>query len=281
MKLLKVKLTKSWIQWFFVKKYNSSCTKLTPSPKSSYFPYFIRTVGIIMIAIGLVQCSMDNFNYIEPTISMTSTTLENNTYSTKPYIKMVTIPGRNIMLSETEVTIGQYLAFCRETNSHWPEWLEKDNIFNINTGSDNYYSSIGMSESNENYPITGVSALDADAFCKWMGGRLPKEGEWEYAAKGGESYEYASSDNIDAVAWYGGNSGGKAHKVRGKSPNGYGLYDMTGNLWEWTSSKEGVSRVFRGGSWFSPAAFCRVSNRYYYPPGSRNFNLGFRIAIDQ
>ncbi len=201
--------------------------------------------------------------------------------NSRPKIKMISIPGKNFKLSETEVTIGQYLAFCKATNSHWPEWLEAGSKYHIHTGTDKWYSNIGMSEGNVNYPITGVSASDADTFCIWMGGRLPTEAEWEYAAKGGESYEYSGSNDIDAVAWYYVNSGNKAHKVRGKSPNGYGLYDMSGNVREWTSSKVGVNWGYRGGSWGSDAFCCQVFFRFGGAKGFRHNSLGFRLAFSQ
>lgn len=197
--------------------------------------------------------------------------------ASRPYIKMISIPGRNFKLSETEVTIGQYLAFCKATNSHWPEWLENGNKFNIYTGN-NDYKKRGMSENNTNHPITGISALDADAFCRWMSGRLPTQDEWEYAAKGGESYEYAGSKNIEEVSWYKGNSGGMAQKVKQKLANGYGLYDMSGNLYEWTSSNNGGDRIYCGGSWDCPAAWCRVSDRGSAEELNRNIDLGFRLA---
>ncbi len=199
--------------------------------------------------------------------------------ASKPSIKMISIPGKDFKMSETEVTIGQYLAFCKATNSHYPEWLEQGSEYNIHTGTDDHYKKAGMSESNTNYPITGVSATDADAFCRWMGGSLPTEQEWEYAAKGGQSYEYAGSNNIDEVAWYDGNSGSKAHPVKQKRANGYGLYDMSGNVWEWTSSTEGSYRVLRGGSWDLNAARCRVANRGHGTPSNRDFNFGFRLAV--
>jgi formylglycine-generating enzyme required for sulfatase activity len=238
-------------------------------------------MGIIISTVSLIQCKKDVIHNIEPTTSMNTTALDINTNSARTFIKMIPIPGRNFKLSETEVTIGQYLAFCRETNSHWPEWLEKGNKYNITTGSDKYYSNKGMSESNVNHPITGVSADDANAFCKWMGGWLPTMAEWEYAAKGGESYEYAGSDNIDEVAWYAGNSDNTIHPVKGKNPNGYGLYDMSGNVMEWTSSIENSYQYRRGGCWFFESQFCNVLSRYRHLPVYRGSTLGFRIATSK
>ena len=199
----------------------------------------------------------------------------------KPYIKMISIPGRKFMLSETEVTIGQYLAFCKATDSHWPAWLEKGNQYNIYTGRNDLYKKVGMSESNTNLPITGVSALDADAFCKWMGGRLPTEAEWEYAAKGGEAYEYSGSNYLNKVGWYYGNSGGKVHSVKLLNANGYDLYDMSGNVWEWTSGKIGSRQVASGGSFSFLAQACRVIDRLFTTPSDRFDYIGFRLAISQ
>ena len=130
------------------------------------------------------------------------------------------------------------------------------------------------------------------------GYRLPTEAEWEYAASGGnKSYlksTYSGSSDIGSVAWYDGNSGSSTHDVMTKSPNELGLYDMSGNVWEWcwnwygsysgsdqtnpTGASSGSNRVLRGGSWGSYASNCRVSNRNCYSPGYTYDYLGFRVV---
>ncbi len=127
------------------------------------------------------------------------------------------------------------------------------------------------------------------------GYRLPTEAEWEYAARAGQEYKYAGSDYIDGVAWYEENSDKKTHAVGQKTPNAWGLYDMSGNVWEWcwdwySSSYYAVSpstnpagaisgsyRVLRGGSWDYSAEYCRVGDRDYSLPYS-SFHYGFRLC---
>ena len=128
--------------------------------------------------------------------------------------------------------------------------------------------------------------------------RLPTEAEWEFAARGGKQskgYKYSGSDNIGVVAWYTGNSGGKTHQVGTKEPNELGIYDMSGNVWEWcgdwygsysssaqtnpTGPSSGSSRVLRGGSWYSIAGDCRVPYRSTDDPSYRNRNSGFRVVL--
>ena len=128
--------------------------------------------------------------------------------------------------------------------------------------------------------------------------RMPTEAEWEYAARGGrksQGYKCSGSNIPGDVAWYDGNSGSKTHPVKTKNANELGLYDMSGNVWEWcqdwygsysgssqTNPKgpsAGSYRVGRGGSWGYDARGCRVSNRGNDPPGVRNRNIGFRLAM--
>ena len=120
----------------------------------------------------------------------------------------------------------------------------------------------------------GAWVWDRDA----SGYRLPTEAEWETAALAGEKTEYAGSDDLDAVGWYGDNSGGKTHAARGKASNAWGLYDMSGNVWEWCWDAEGSGRVIRGGSWYDTAGNVRVAYRSRADPGNRGGDRGFRLA---
>ncbi len=119
------------------------------------------------------------------------------------------------------------------------------------------------------------------------------EPEWEYAARGGnkgDGHRYAGSDDLSAVAWYGKNAGSKTHAVGGKLSNELGLYDMSGNVWEWCSDvykpyacdtknkTEGRYRVLRGGSWYSNAPYCRAAARDRNEPAHRYRFIGFRLV---
>jgi formylglycine-generating enzyme required for sulfatase activity len=152
----------------------------------------------------------------------------------------------------------------------------------------------------DNCPVEKVSWEDCQQFIQKLNGmegtrkyRLPTEAEWEYAARAGTTGAYAG--DLDAMAWYDDNSGGKTHAVGGKSPNAWGLYDMHGNVWEWcqdwkgdypsgsvtdpTGPSSGSFRVDRGGCWRSFARYCRSAGRPWSDPGYRLNALGFRLAF--
>lgn len=153
-------------------------------------------------------------------------------------------------------------------------------------------------------PVEKVSWDDCQTFINKLNSltgqrfHLPTEAQWEYAARGGSKsrgYKYAGSNTLNNVAWYAGNSGSSTHPVKTKFPNELGLYDMSGNVWEWcqdwfgsysggaqtnpTGSLSGASRVPRGGSWIFNARSCRVSGRGYYTPSNRDNYLGLRLAL--
>ncbi|MFM8275331.1 MAG: SUMF1/EgtB/PvdO family nonheme iron enzyme, partial [Gemmata sp.] len=114
--------------------------------------------------------------------------------------------------------------------------------------------------------------------------RLPTEAEWEYACRAGTTTEYWSGDDeaaLKRVGWYGENSGNETHPVGRLAANPWGLYDVHGNVWEWTDSlyEEGASfRVNRGGSWFYTGEYCQAANRDTAPPSDRSGDLGLRLA---
>lgn len=152
-------------------------------------------------------------------------------------------------------------------------------------------------------PVEQVSWNDAQAFVQTLNGmedskryRLPTEAEWEYAARGGTDGDRYSAD-LDAIAWYDKNCNTRPHKVGKKTPNGYGLHDMLGNVYEWvhdwkgpyaggeaTDPKgpaSGKFRMIRGGSWETGATSCRAPHRLDATPGFRIHAVGFRVLMEK
>jgi formylglycine-generating enzyme required for sulfatase activity len=142
-----------------------------------------------------------------------------------------------------------------------------------------------------NNPVENVSWNDVQEFLSKLNAmtgrnyRLPTEEEWVYAANGGlknDIYEYPGSNNIHEVAWFDGNSGNQTHLVGTKSPNSIGIYDMSGNVWEWCQDyydSSGSRRVSCGGSYVSGADRCRVASRISISPGFHDAILGFRVVL--
>ena len=146
-------------------------------------------------------------------------------------------------------------------------------------------------------PVELVSWFDCQEFIRKLNQltgqnfRLPAEAEWEYAARGGnrsKGYKYSGSNDVDAVAWYADNSGSTTHPVKTKQPNELGIYDMSGNVWEWCQDKwcddynsphDSGYRVLRGGSWYDYAWSVRLSFRINYTPGDSCNYYGLRLAL--
>lgn len=130
--------------------------------------------------------------------------------------------------------------------------------------------------------MENVTWHEADVYCKKAGKRLPTEWEWEKAAKAETTTKYYWGDAPDnAYLWWSENSGDKTHPVGEKKPNGYGLYDMAGNVWEWTASDYaggGKYKVLRGGSWINFPYVSDTTKRFGAGIGFSNVDGGFRCA---
>ncbi len=145
-------------------------------------------------------------------------------------------------MGRTPVTIGEYLKFCQATDSHWPEWLEPGSQYHLETGKSDHYRRPGISREGLDLPVVGIAWKDANAYCLWLSGQtgevyaLPTEAQWEYACRAGNPGRWCFGDDekqLAEYAWYSGNAGGKLHPVMGKAANGFGLYDVHGNVREW------------------------------------------------
>ena len=229
----------------------------------------------------------------------------NGDYDEKP-VHTVTVD--DFYIGKYEVTVAEFKEFIDATghkteaektgyryvyNNGWK--MKNDVTWKCDVNGN------ALSKSEYNHPVIYVSWNDANAYCKWKGGRLPTEAEWEYAARGGnksKGYKYSGSNNIDNVAWYSKNSGDKTHSVGKKQANELGIYDMSGNVWEWCNDwydgnyysssprnnpkgpSSGSLRVLRGGSWYYGGIYCRVASRHYDIPdySSYVYVLGFRFS---
>ncbi len=212
----------------------------------------------------------------------------------------------NFYICKYEVTVKEYFEFLAEDKAHYPEWMKPGNSFNIEDGTDSYYKVLGEALNADDSPIVGVSWHDVIKYCEWLSlktgkkYRLLTEAEWEFAAKGGlksKGYTYSGSNEVDDVGWHRKNAAEKIHKVGTKKANELGIYDMSGNVWEWCIDRygsdyyaicpeknpqgpeKGQERIIRGGSWFHYPNYLKITFRYNVSAGVKNRNIGFRVAM--
>lgn len=231
-------------------------------------------------------------------------------------IEMIYVKGGTFMMGATEeqgddaygdekpvhsVTLSDYYIGKFEVTQELWEKVMGTTIRQQRDKEDSRYILAGVGS---DYPMYYVNWEEAQEFCKKLSqltGKtyvLPTEAQWEYAARGGvksRGYKYSGSNTIGNVAWYGDNSSSSTHPVATKQPNELGLYDMSGNVWEWcsdwkgyyssksqsnpTGPSTGSYRVVRGGSWHDFARRCRVSHRNGINRSLRGSNYGFRVVL--
>ncbi len=212
-------------------------------------------------------------------------------------LAMITIPMKNYSMSATEVTQELYEAIMGSNPSQnkgeknpvervsWYDAIYFCNKLSEAAGKTPVYIVNETTEVTEwNYiPHKGYPFSRTVTWNEYADGyRLPTEEEWEYAANGGAEYTYAGSDNLDEVGWYEENSGGKTHSVAEKKANGYGLYDMCGNVWEWCGDvfyrSNRSYRYCRGGCYYDDCYGCKVSDSYHDSAEYQRNNQGFRVV---
>jgi formylglycine-generating enzyme required for sulfatase activity len=237
-----------------------------------------------------------------------------DTISVDSESKLIAIPGTKYWMGQTPVTQRLYQKVMGENPSYHQlsnddlddderEALEEEgdtannpveevswfdavyfcNKLSIKEGLTPAYSVDGETDPESwGYTPHQDESIDSDVDCDFSanGYRLPTNDEWENAADGGESYTYSGSDDLDEVGWYDDNSNNVTHPVAQNMANGYGLYDMSGNVceWVWESTPDNpVNRFYRGGSCCHLAVNCGVSNRYGSRADGRDNYLGFRL----
>jgi formylglycine-generating enzyme required for sulfatase activity len=209
-------------------------------------------------------------------------------------------------LSKYEVSNAEFCVFLNEKGNQTEgdrAWIKLDG----NNGNEKCRiyksgSTYKVESGYERHPVIYVSWYAARAYCAWLSEktgqewRLPTEAEWEYASRAGENHKYAGSSNIDEVAWYTKTTKDSGTKAVGtKKANAFGLYDMSGNVWEWCSdlygeykngeqsnpqgATSGFFRVIRGGDWNGSAYDCRVAYRSSFNASNRDNSIGFRPCL--
>ncbi len=181
--------------------------------------------------------------------------------------EMAETENKNLLFDKTEVTIAQFEKCVSEGG------CKKENYDTYQVEIECNYGTI-----NKNYPMNCINQTGAKEYCKWANKRLPTEDEWILISEGKNSYTYSGSNNPDEVAWFWNNSKRKSHEVATKKANEYGIYDMSGNVWEWVESNNGVAV---GGGFDDDESGIKTNSRFVFIPESKDGSIGFRCVKDK
>lgn len=284
------------------------CFSLAGGRKSGLSFATFAICAIILLAVPLqISCSDSGDDNGDSTVGATleggadgvkAALAEGVTYKNVDKL-MIAVPGKEFSILATEVTQKLYESVMGENPSKfngeknlpveqvsWYGAVVFCNKLSAKCGLTPVYAVDGKFDvekwdyaPHKGNEITGTVTQNENA----SGYRLPTVEEWQYAAKGGQEFKYSGSDKLDEVGWYNDNSGSKTHPVAQKDPNGYGLYDMSGNVWEWCwdssiSNSDSDRRYNCGGSWSNFASYCEVGYEHWNRADSPNNFLGFRIV---
>jgi formylglycine-generating enzyme required for sulfatase activity len=269
---------------------------------------WILTLSLYLISLLIIACStsahagqfitidlgggltLEMVKIPAGTFQMGSPSTEKNRNSIEGPIHTLTI-SKDFYMGKYELTQAQWMKIY----GSWP--------------GDAPSSTYGAGDNNPAYNVSWNDICNTGGFLEklntlkpsgYSGFRLPTEAEWEYAARAGTQTRFYWGDDpscnlIGSYAWYNSNSGSKTHPAGEKLPNTFGLYDMSGNVWEWCGDwyggygssavsdpagpASGSYRVVRGGCWHIPGDYCRAANRLGNLPSRRHQFFGFRVAL--
>jgi formylglycine-generating enzyme required for sulfatase activity len=227
------------------------------------------SIVFVMSAVILLSANTSHRSRFDPRDGLTYMWIPSGTYWTGCLPGDTQCIGWERKRSEIRIEKGFWIGQTEVTQAAYKKIMDAD---------PSYYHGA-------NLPVDRVGWSDATAYCLRIGMRLPTESEWEYAAYGGTTE--LPKQPLNSIAWYDANSNDTTHTVATKLPNGFGLFDMLGNVGEWASDTGTIdtgaipnARVLKGGSFYNSARDIRVTDRLGAPIGLRHRDVGFRCAAD-
>jgi formylglycine-generating enzyme required for sulfatase activity len=245
----------------------------------------LNSALLLMASVVTAQKLPDLIQVDGGTFTMGSEEIRNPQDTVAAPLHQVTV--KSFKIAKTETTVAQWKSYCTSTSTRMPVepawgWID-------------------------NHPIINVSWDEAVAYCQWLSKqtgkkyRLPTEAEWEYAARGGnksKGFLFAGGQSVYKYGWFEENSSSTTQPVAQKRPNELGIYDMSGNAWEWChdwwgpytekaeNNPQGPDgdryfKVLRGGSWNFGFNDCRIGTRDFFSPDGRHNDFSFRVVMDE